>query len=312
MKVGWILIGNEDVPSARIMGINVHKWMGDNGIESTILYRPPSYNPFLFQSPQIEEVIDTKGVDYLIFQKVCLGKSVEYMKKAKEKGIKTIYILDDLISEGVPLCKEADIIVLGSAYINLALQAAGVNREVVIMPDAYETSRDLYRREYNPYPRKDRVGWFGTILHLPQANEMRSLVEGLGYEYITISKDPSANRQWSLDTIWTDLLEMDIILIPYLGKLPDYEKAKGNNRLTQSMVLGLPVIASPIPVYLGIISPGRNGFISFNNDAKDFENYLKVLKNWEVRKKIGENARKDVVDRFSIDTIGNIWKEVLK
>jgi hypothetical protein len=310
-RVGWILIGNKDVPSARIMGLNVDDWMNRNGIWSTLLYQPTVYNPFLPSVDAINEAIGNR-FDYLIFQKVCLGKSLEYMRMAKEKGVKTVYILDDLISEGIPLCKEADILVLGSNFINIALKAAGVDRDVVIMPDAYETPMNLCKSEYNPVGRKERVVWFGTPLHFPKAEELRPLVERLGYEYITISSVPEATKKWSLDTVWEDTMTADIVLIPYSGVLPDYEKAKGNNRLTQSMVLGLPVIASPIPAYLPIIRQGKNGFIAFNNEQADFETYLKVLKNWTVRKIIGENARSDVIDRFSIDSIGNIWKEVLK
>jgi len=77
------------------------------------------------------------------------------------------------------------------------------------------------------------------------------------------------------------------------------------------MVLGLPVVTSPIPAYLPIIKQGKNGFICYNNTKEDFVNYLTLLKDHTLRSKIGARARLDVIEEYSIDSIGKRWLKIL-
>jgi hypothetical protein len=290
MYIGWILIGDKNTPSSRIMGINVSNWMNQNGIISDILISP--YNIDLY--------------DIIIFQKIFT--EINRAKECQEKGKEVIYILDDLYFEGIPMAQIADKVVCGSEYIREWIQSY-TKAKLYTINDAYETPRNLYKKEH----REDNliISWFGTLLHFPQAETIRPLIESLGFKYITISACKEATKQWRLDTIWSDLIDSDIIVIPFLGELPPFELAKGNNRLTQSMILGLPVITSPIPAYTEIIRQGKNGFVCLNNSKNEWTMYLEILKNRDLRIKIGQQAREDVLDKYSIDTIGHKWEEIL-
>ena len=293
MKIGWILIGDRNTPSSRIMGYNVHDWMLQNGIDSKIL--GPIYN--------------FTDIDTIIFQKIFSSGAIYTANKYK--GTKEIiYIIDDLYNEGVPMAQIADKVVCGSEYIKDWIRPY-TKAKLYTINDAYETPREFCKTKYTN-SEMPVVSWFGTLLHFQQAEEVRPLIESLGFKYVTISACKEATKQWSLDTIWQDLIDSDIIAIPYLGELPPFELAKGANRVTQSMVLGLPIIASPIPAYLSIVRQGKNGFITRTNTLEEWEIYLKLLKNWRLREIIGKTAREDVIDKYSTETIGNKWKEILQ
>jgi len=296
-KVGWIPIGDRNTPSTRIMCLNVSDWMNKNGIESDIIG---------------SDLTRLGLVDTVIFQKIFDGPYQELAKDMKKRGKEVIYIIDDLYPEGIPMAKIADKVVCGSEYIKNWISKY-TDAKLYVINDAYETPRDFFKPVH---PRNEahplRAVWIGTLLHFPQAEELRPVIEGEGYEYVTISATPQATKRWSLETVWTDWIDSDIMVIPYLGRLPDYEMAKGNNRLTQSMVLGVPVITSPIPAYIPIIRQGKNGFICFNNTKEEFALYLRMLKNHDLRIKMSHQARKDVIDAYSIDAVGNKWKEILE
>ena len=294
MKVGWVLIGDINTPSSRIMGINANNWLQNSGVVSHIL----------------DGYMMAYDYDTIIFQKIYYPEVQELAKDLKLRGKEIIYIIDDLYPEGIPIAQIADKVVCGSEYIKSWIRPY-TQAKLFTIDDAYETPREFCKTEYTN-SEMPVVSWFGTLLHFQQAEELRPLIESLGFKYVTISACPDATKQWNLDTIWNELIESDIIVIPYLGELPPFELAKGNNRCSQAMVLGLPVIASPIPAYLSIVRQGKNGFITRTNTLEEWEIYLKLLKNWRLRKVIGKQAREDVIDRYNIDQIGIEWIKILE
>jgi len=292
MNIGWYMNGDMNTASSRIMGYQVHNWFNEHNINSTIL-----------QFPEIDLTLDA-----IIFQKIIDNRITDIIKIYKEHNIKTYYILDDLYTEAIPALQVIDVALFGSEYIQDYFKSY-IKKSYVLL-DAYETPRHLRKLCYTPTEPLTAI-WIGTLLHFPQAEEIRPLVESIGYKYITISATSKATKLWDLKTVWADWMDADVMLIPFLGELPEYELAKGNNRITQSMILCVPVIASPIPAYISIVRQGKNGFICFNNTKEEFAMYLELLKNYSLRFRISEQARKDVIDRYSIETIGKTWKEIL-
>ena len=64
------------------------------------------------------------------------------------------------------------------------------------------------------------------------------------------------------------------------------------------MSLGMPAIVSPTPEYKKLIKQGVNGFVAKN--PKEWAKFIKLLRdNPEKRKKIGNIARKNVIDKYS-------------
>ncbi len=309
VKVGWILLGNEQVPSSRLMGINMHNWMCQHGIPSEILYKPEGYNRPVPNTPTINNAINSNEFTHFIFQKTCFGLAHAYLKAANKNGITTIFILDDLYQEAFPIIMDASIVLAGSIFIQSWIKDnTGIDTK--ILDDFYEFDKSLHKEDYAPNMPLKAIT-FGTAGHIEKALEIAPILKDLGYLYEILSPHPKATKQW-YPKYYEDIIESDIVVIPTLGELSTYEKAKGSNRPVMSMVLGLPVIASPYPSYLSIIEQGKTGVICFDNDLDNWKEYLDYLREQDIRERMGRAARaSDVKDRFHIDTVGKFWIEIL-
>lgn len=112
---------------------------------------------------------------------------------------------------------------------------------------------------------------------------------------------------WDNSTVYGQMAEADIGIIPVdmsQDLLPERDdvsfwQVKSENRLTMKMAVGLPVIASPVPSYKGIVAQGRNGYLASGRD--DWIHCLEELRNPERRRAIGECARSSVIQKYSKD-----------
>lgn len=76
--------------------------------------------------------------------------------------------------------------------------------------------------------------------------------------------------------------------------------------ILEAMASGKPVIVSNIPGPKDIITHGYNGFLFEKGNASELKEYLELLLSDEkLRKKIGENARKTVEEKYTITKIAD-------
>lgn len=125
------------------------------------------------------------------------------------------------------------------------------------------------------------------------------------HELMIISDGPLHTHYWRKETWLQNLSQADVVICVANHK---EQPCKSNNRLTQAMSLGKPVICSPLPAYKEIIQDGVNGFICDGIEA--WEDCLTQLENPELRAKMGEAARETAL-RFSIESIGQTWLKEL-
>jgi glycosyltransferase involved in cell wall biosynthesis len=147
-----------------------------------------------------------------------------------------------------------------------------------------------------------KVYWFGYGGNSYLAEELRQTISELEMELVTIHEHENANVKWNRSTWIEELKKADIIILPTNTDQP----AKSNNKLTQSLSLGKPVICSPLPAYSKIYEKYPASFLIVK-DKTDWKKYLKQLRDDELlRKTLSENALK-VVNNYSIDSIGQQW-----
>lgn len=104
-----------------------------------------------------------------------------------------------------------------------------------------------------------------------------------------------------------NLKKIDIGVYP----LPrnDWIKGKSGLKALQYMALGKPVLASDVGSNNRIIKHNYSGYLI--RKKSDWEYYLlKLIKNEKLRKKIGMNARKIVLEKFSVNANKNKYLEV--
>lgn len=128
------------------------------------------------------------------------------------------------------------------------------------------------------------------------ARQLKPLIESLGMSLSIITEWADADIPWNKDTYLEDLRQFDILICP-----TDYWKHpfKANNKLSQYMSLGKPVIASPMQAYKEVIRNGWSGYLADN--LEDWAKYLELLRDdADLRRQVGENAKKAVIEKFSI------------
>jgi glycosyltransferase involved in cell wall biosynthesis len=89
------------------------------------------------------------------------------------------------------------------------------------------------------------------------------------------------------------------------------------NALLEAMACGLPVIASRIGGVFDVVEDGKSGILFEPGNVSGLASaILGLLKDDELRFRLGNEARKRIVDSFSIDRIADeyirLYKEVLK
>lgn len=153
--------------------------------------------------------------------------------------------------------------------------------------------------------KKLKIGWWGYGGSSWMAEKLREMIEDdLGMQLITAHEHPDANIKWDLSTIYQELLKMDIIILPANFRR---QPCKSNNRLTQAMALGKPVICEPMPAYVPIVKNFENAIILKDNSDLEWRNALRVLRDSEVlRNTLSKNAL-ETAKSYSLESIAEHW-----
>lgn len=208
------------------------------------------------------------------------------------------------------ICRWSFKISCGNSY--LCAYASKYNKQVIYIPTTIDT-----KNWHNPrlFPvRKDsnyiNIGWTGSHSTLKYLNTIESVLVKIVDLHPFVNFIVIADQQpvlalpvnfipWNQKTEIDDLLKIDIGIMP----LPDDEWSKGKCgfKALQYMALGIPAITSPVGANMDIIKPGVNGFLADSQEQwYDFINML--IKDEALRKTIGEQGRKKVIEYYSVQS----------
>jgi glycosyltransferase involved in cell wall biosynthesis len=129
--------------------------------------------------------------------------------------------------------------------------------------------------------------------------------------YFSDIKIPYKAIPWNLETEVEDLKKIDIGLYP----LPDEPWVYGKSGLKalQYMALGIPTIATAVGANFRIITDAENGFLIPINDLDLWENtIIRLLKDKELREKIGKKGRETVERYYSLEANKNKYLSILE
>jgi glycosyltransferase involved in cell wall biosynthesis len=255
---------------------------------------------------------------------------------------KTIYDFDDAIwmtdrknellwmqmikwrSKVKGVCKWAYKVSCGNKY--LYNYAKKFNSNSFINPTTIDTinvhNPELYAQSILS-KKSDQViiGWTGSHSTLKYLNEIELILQNLENKFsqlefwIIADKAPQLKlrnlrfKPWSKETEIPDLAQFDIGIMP----LPDDEWAKGKCgfKILQYMAFQIPSVASPVGVNGEIIHNGTNGFLC--STLEDWENRLiELIENRPLRHAIGREARKTVVENYSIVSNATNFMNLIK
>jgi len=208
----------------------------------------------------------------------------------------------------------AYLIFAGNKY--LANYSSKYNDNVKLIPTTIDTSYHLPKINKN---KKVCIGWTGSSTTLKYFEDFIPLLVQIKNKYknkvcfkVIVDEQKyyeSLNlntTQWSLKGEIEDLNQIDIGIMP----LPDDKWAKGKCGFKglQYMALEIPAVMSPVGVNVNIIENGINGFLPKNNNEW-IDILSQLIEDDNLRKKIGENGRKTVKDKYSVESQKNIYLE---
>src|SRR6201999_1317649 len=110
-----------------------------------------------------------------------------------------------------------------------------------------------------------------------------------------LSGIPAESIPWTEDTEIASIAAFDVGIMP-LTDTP-FERGKCAYKLLQVMAAGKPVIASPVGANRQVVQQGVNGFLA--DTTEEWAEALRKLADPELRRRMGEEARKTVADQYS-------------
>lgn len=210
-------------------------------------------------------------------------------------------------------------VIAGNDY--LANKARPFNKNTTVIPTTIDTQVHIPKPELR---NKGTVciGWSGSIstvkhfeMLVPVLVKLKNKfgpvikLKLLGDVYYKNSKLEVEAIAWSEKTEVNELNTFDIGIMP----LPDDEWAQGKCGLKglSYMACGIPTIMSPVGVNKQIISHENNGFLA-GTEEEWFNCLCQLIENSELRKQMGNEGRKTVFDKFSVEANKNKYLDVLK
>jgi glycosyltransferase involved in cell wall biosynthesis len=218
------------------------------------------------------------------------------------------------IEKLLPLCSH---ITCGNNY--LADYAKKFNENVSIIPSTVDTDN------YKPYPNSRnqdvvKIGWVGshtTIKHFELITDVFFELKkkyNARVEFVVIGDENYTNEELNLKgQKWENEKEVELFNSFDIGVMPlpndEWTKGKCGMKGLLYMSVGKPAVMSNVGMNRDIIENGVNGFLPVGQ--KQWVDVLsKLIEDKSLRKKIGENGRKTVIDKYSKETVKKTYLDL--
>ncbi len=216
------------------------------------------------------------------------------------------------------LISSADHVITSSSFLNDTCLDINKKKACTYISSSVDTDRFLPVNSYSN-KRKVTIGWTGTFsskvyldllrdvfLKLKKRCDFKLLVIGnFQYEFPGIDLEVI---QWSSANEVKDLQRIDIGIYP----LPqdDWVLGKSGLKAIQYMAFGLPTVATDVGTTPRIIQQHENGWL-VKTEMEWIEALETLIKNSELRRKLGEAARKTVLENYSKHVIKSTYLSIL-
>ena len=167
-----------------------------------------------------------------------------------------------------------------------------------------------------------RIGWTGSVSSIQNLHQIHNPLHVLQKKFGTTIR-VIANGETELDGVdlehkpWSSDMEVpflqdcDIGIVPLLDL--DWNPWKFYLKLIQYMAVGLPVVAQKMGSNADVIQDGVNGFV-VETEEEWIEKLGLLIQNPELRIKMGKEARKSAVEKYSTEVqmprVAKVFEEV--
>jgi len=200
----------------------------------------------------------------------------------------------------------ADHVITGNKY--LADFAAKYNENVSVIPTSVDTCRYRPPAE-NGMKAGIVIGWIGSKTTskflLPMKDIFKKLLNKypqliiriVGGEIDFWEDERIENVNWMLESEIKTLQGFDIGIMP----MPDTKWTRGKCAFKAILYIsvGIPCVCSPVGMNNELIMDGKNGFLA-SSDEEWEEKLSELIESANLRKSIGEKARRTVTEKYSV------------
>ena len=216
------------------------------------------------------------------------------------------------------LLRTADHVVTSSPALNDLCLGINERRACTYISSSVDTDRFV---PANPYANNGPVtiGWTGTFSTRPFLNLLRPVFQELArrrsfklrvignFDYELPGVDLEVIR-WTAQREVADLQAIDIGVYPLT--IDDWVAGKSGLKAIQYMAFGLPCVATNVGTTPTIIRHGENGLLA-RTDEEWLTALEQLLDDPALRRRFGEQARRDAVERYSTKAVAADYRGVL-
>jgi glycosyltransferase involved in cell wall biosynthesis len=216
------------------------------------------------------------------------------------------------------LIREADHVVTSSPSLNELCRAINRKRACTYVSSSIDSERFV---PANRYANEDKltIGWTGTFSSRPYLDLLRPMFHQLAkerdfrlrvignFDYDLPGVDLEVIR-WNAEEEVAQLQGIDIGVYPL--PFDDWVGGKSGLKAIQYMMLGLPCVATDVGTTPLIIRDGENGLLA-RNEADWLGGLRRLLDEPDLRRRLGEQARRDAVANYSVKAVAGAYRKVL-
>jgi glycosyltransferase involved in cell wall biosynthesis len=202
----------------------------------------------------------------------------------------------------------AKLTITGNEY--LADFAKKFSKSVVVCPTVIDTEKFIPSGSQRPASPLT-LGWIGSASNLRYLLLLKDALGTIASKYphvrlliiCELSPDftlpiSTTYMKWRKDREAEDLNKIDIGLMPLLDT--PWERGKCGLKIIEYMASGLPVVASNVGANPQILQDKKQGFL-VNTTQQWIEKLSLLIEDYELRKKMGQEARKRAEEIFSLE-----------
>ena len=333
MKMVGAYTTGKNIPSARFRVRQYKDVLMKNGVEIKEYYTKYSSYPPIGKFRRVDwgiknlisrvkQVEKSSNYEVNLIQKLFLSKYITLEKFVKNR---VIFDVDDAIwtytgeKNIEKICKLSDKVICGNEF--LADYFSMYNKNVVILPTGVNTSR------FNPDNGLEEkgyltVGWSGSSSGLKYVYEieeqLKKVVSSKVHLLIISDKKPmfkELNCKYVDYIKWSEFNEVKSLQMIDIGIMPlksdIFSMGKCSYKMLLYMACGKPVVVSKVGMNEEVLKEGNVGFGV--EKVEQWSETLKALINSDnLRKCMGLEGRKVVLNKYSVEVIGTKLAEVLK
>ena len=237
--------------------------------------------------------------------------------------------------------READYIVIESEKLRDDLASTGVDRDKIrvaynaVYPDEFqldEKARHAYRSEIGILDNEILIGYLGSyafyhdserlilaadILKRQGNNNIKMLMVGVGKDYKKCHQ--MADERGLLNSMIIMKPQVPKEEVPRVLAAIDIAVLPGSTdiicpiKVQEYMAMELPSVVPDYPANREVVKDGVNGVLFKPKSQKTLaDKLLHLAQNAEIRRSIGENARKEIVEKYTWNkTWGRVLQEIV-